>query len=165
MSSTRDELEYLFRSGQGRNSITTATMREFIDSAALLTDEQGYSRAVNNATFLFSHAPGGTLSAGVPATVTVAPVPVGMNGTDLLHHVLISGGSGTEEAVIITGGDAESGESTGTFTFTPANNHSGEWTMSSATAGIQEAVNYAYANGIKRVEVCLLYTSPSPRDS
>ncbi len=81
-----------------------------------------------------------TLTGGVAATVTLGPVPVGVNGTNTNHYLYISGGTGTAEAVLITGGNAISGRPIGTITFTPANNHSGNWTISSATAGIQEAM-------------------------
>lgn len=85
---------------------------------------------------------GGTLTGGVGASITLTPVPLGVNGADTAHYVYISGGTGTAEAVLITGGSATSGASTGTLTFTPANNHSGSWTVTSATQGIQEAISY-----------------------
>ncbi len=81
-----------------------------------------------------------TLTGGVAATVTLGPVPAGVNGTDTHHYLYISGGTGTAEAVLITGGTALSGAPIGTVTFTPANNHSGEWTISSASHGIVEAM-------------------------
>jgi len=87
-------------------------------------------------------APGGSLTAGVEATVTLSPVPLGVNGSDVEHYLYISGGNGTPEAVLITGGTAVSGAESGTIKFTPAHDHSGEWTIRSATAGIQEAVNH-----------------------
>jgi hypothetical protein len=84
--------------------------------------------------------PGGTLTAGSPATITLAPVPQGVNAADVGHLVRISGGTGTAETVLITGGTAVAGSASGTITFTPANSHSGAWTIASATAGIQEAI-------------------------
>lgn len=83
-------------------------------------------------------APGGTLTAGTN-TVTLAPCPIGVNGTDTAHYLYISGGTGTAEAVLITGGTCTSGLTPGTVTFTAANAHSGAWTVSSATGGIDEA--------------------------
>jgi hypothetical protein len=83
--------------------------------------------------------PGGTLTGGAPATVTIPNVPPGMNGSNSGYWVYISGGTGTPEAVLVTGGSAVSGGA-GTLQFTPANNHSGAWTISSATGGIQEAI-------------------------
>jgi len=91
-------------------------------------------------SYTFTRTPGGSLSAGAPATVTVAPVPVGVNGSDLGHYIYITGGTGTAEAVLITGGTAVSGASTGTLSFTPLNNHTGAWTLTSASGGLQEAL-------------------------
>jgi hypothetical protein len=83
----------------------------------------------------FSQAPGGSLSAGVPATVTLIPVPQGVNGADVGHVVHISNGTGTAEDVLITGGTAVSGSASGTITFTPVHSHTGAWTARARTAG------------------------------
>lgn len=85
--------------------------------------------------------PGPTLTAGMPAAVPVAPCPLGLSGTDMGHYVYVSGGTGTAEAVLITGGSCTSGAKTGTVAFTPANSHSGTWTISSANGGLTEAAN------------------------
>lgn len=82
-------------------------------------------------------SPGGSISVGTN-TVTLTPVPSGLNGTDTNHYVYLSGGTGTAEAVKITGGTAVSGGASGTITFTAANTHTGAWTVSSATGGIDE---------------------------
>jgi hypothetical protein len=95
----------------------------------------------------FSRSPGGSLTAANPSTVTLAPVPFGVNGTDTNHYVYISGGTGTAEAVLITGGTAVSGAATGTITFTPANNHTGAWTVSSASGGLAESLVLLAGNG------------------
>lgn len=84
-------------------------------------------------------APGTSLTAGTPASVTLNPVPAGISGTDTKHYLYVSGGTGTAEAVLITGGTATSGSPSGTIQFTPANSHSGSWTIQSATTGITEA--------------------------
>lgn len=108
---------------------------------------------LSSADFDFTaQTPGGTLTAAVGATVTLTPVPLGVNGADTDHYLYISGGVGAAEAVLITGGTATSGGATGTVTFTPANNHSGAWTVSSATQGIQEAISYS-PEGINEVWV------------
>lgn len=72
--------------------------------------------------------------------VALSPVPQGLNGTDQSHWLWISGGTGAPEAVLIAGGTAVSGAESGTLFFSCANSHSGNWTISSATAGIQEAI-------------------------
>jgi hypothetical protein len=86
-----------------------------------------------------AQAPGGTLSAGVGASVTLTPCPTGVAGANTNHYLYVSGGTGTAEPVLITGGTCTSDATTGTVQFTPANAHSGAWTVASATAGIQEA--------------------------
>jgi hypothetical protein len=83
-------------------------------------------------------APGGTLTASVPATVTLT-CPYGVAGTDTGHYLYISGGTGTAEAVLITGGSCMSGLSSGTLQFTPVYSHSGAWAITSASSGIAEA--------------------------
>lgn len=91
--------------------------------------------------FIFSpQTPGGTLSAGAQV-ITLTPVPQGVNGTDQNHYLYISGGTGTAEAVPIIGGSAVAGAASGTVIVTCANAHSGAWTIQSATAGIQEALD------------------------
>lgn len=87
-----------------------------------------------------AQTPGVNLTAGITNSITLTPVPAGVNGTDLYHYLYISNGVGSAEAVIITGGTAVSGAASGTITFVPANNHSGAWTIQSATSGIQEAI-------------------------
>jgi len=96
--------------------------------------------------------PGGSLTGGVGASITLTPVPLGINGTDTAHQVYISAGTGAAEAVTITGGSATSGSATGTLTFVPSNSHSGAWTISSATQGIQEAISYL-PSGVNEVWV------------
>lgn len=82
-------------------------------------------------------SPGGSIVIG-SNTVTLTPVPSGLNGTDTNHYVYLSGGVGTAEAVLITGGTAVSGGVSGTITFTAAHTHTGAWTIKSATQGIDE---------------------------
>ncbi len=85
-------------------------------------------------------SPGGSLAPG-GNTVTLRPVPAGVNGTDTAHYLYISGGTGTPEACLTTGGTAVSGAASGTVILSCAGSHSGAWTVRSATAGMQEAVN------------------------
>jgi hypothetical protein len=93
----------------------------------------------NSSDYAFpSQTPGGTLAAG-SRTITLTPCPLGVNGTDAAHYLYISGGTGTAEASLLTGGTCTSGLSTGTVILTIANSHSGPWTIQSASQGIQEA--------------------------
>lgn len=85
-----------------------------------------------------AQTPGGSISGA--STVTMRPCPAGVAGADTNHYLYISGGSGTAEAVLITGGTCTSSAAVGTLTFTPANSHSGAWSIRSASSGIQEAI-------------------------
>jgi hypothetical protein len=99
--------------------------------------------ATVSSTYNFSaQTPGGSLIAGSNA-ITMTPCPVGVNGTDDGHYLYVSGGTGTAEPVLITGGTCTSGASSGTLIFTAANTHSGAWTIRSATAGIAEMIEAA----------------------
>ena len=83
--------------------------------------------------------PGGNLVVGANA-ITMSPVPKGVNGTDVNHYLWISGGTGTAEAALITGGSGVAGQPSGQIIITCANAHSGAWTIQTASAGIQEAI-------------------------
>jgi hypothetical protein len=91
---------------------------------------------------------GGTMATPGPQTLTFSKgVPYGISGTNTTTYLYISGGTGTAEKVLITGGSAVSGASSGTISFNTAYAHTGSWTIQSASSGIQEAVNLAVANG------------------
>ncbi len=92
-----------------------------------------------------AQAPGGSISIG-SNSITMAPCPLGVNGSSANHYLQLSGGTGTAEAALITGGTCTSGATTGTVIVTAANTHSGAWTVTSASGGIQEAVK-AFPNG------------------
>lgn len=113
---------------------------------AALQDAAANTLVLFSASYAFSRAPGGSLTGGTPATATLAPVPLGLNAADVGHYVELPD-HGTAEAVLITGGTAVAGASTGTITFTPAHSHSAGWTVSSASVGIQEALIAAGAGG------------------
>jgi hypothetical protein len=86
----------------------------------------------------------GDLSAsGAGKVLTFADAPAGLVAGG---YVYIIGGTGTAEAALITASTcATSGGGSGTITITTANTHTGAWRVTSATAGIQEAVNVASA--------------------
>jgi hypothetical protein len=93
---------------------------------------------VNPVTYDFSaQSPPGTLSAG-SNTITMTPVPLGVNGTDT-HHYLYVAGTGTPEACLINGGSGTAGQTTGSITISCAGSHAAGWTIQSATAGATEA--------------------------
>jgi len=79
------------------------------------------------------------MKGGAAFTLNVSPCPEGVNGTNTNHWLYLQDSTGVSEAVLITGGTCTSGKPVGTIVFTPANSHTGAWTIASATAGIQEA--------------------------
>lgn len=85
----------------------------------------------------FSYANPANLTAAVPASVTFPIIPQGLNAySPNLHILYINDTVGTSEVVMVTSVVGN------TITFTPAHNHiSGNYTITSATAGIQEALN------------------------
>ncbi len=82
----------------------------------------------------------GDLSSAGSKTISLSPCPLYVAGTDSFHYVRISGGVGTAEAALITGGTCTSGLSSGTIVVTTANSHTGAWQVTSSSDGIQEAV-------------------------
>ncbi|MGH9475437.1 MAG: hypothetical protein ACRD1C_03790 [Terriglobales bacterium] len=127
---------------------------------ASFSSASGVSLASNPATtssslngVLFAHAynfaaptPGVSLTAATAATVTPAwALPAGVVAGDTLY---ISGGTGTAETVTVTNvGEACPAGGAASVCFTPAYSHSGAWTLASATAGLEEAVNAAGPGG------------------
>lgn len=92
---------------------------------------------VDARSFCFTpQSPGGSLVSGVTNTIRWKPVP-GVSALDPAHWLYISGGSGTAEPVLITGGTG------GTLQFTPTHNHTGNWSVQSATGCMQEALSSA----------------------
>lgn len=95
-------------------------------------------------TFNFTpQTPGGSLIIG-SNTVAINPGLQGVSGSDVGHSVYVSGGTGTAEPCLITGGTATSGVA-GTIVMTCARTHSSGWTISSVLAGMPEAVYVACA--------------------
>lgn len=90
--------------------------------------------------YSWTQSPGGSLTSAIVNAVTLTPCPTGVAGTNPGHYVYLSGGVGAAEVVLITGGTCTSGAASGTLTFTPANNHSGAWTIAAASGGIAEAL-------------------------
>lgn len=104
-------------------------------------------------TFQFTVAPGVALTGGVTTPVVLPYCPYGVNGSDADHWVYLSGGNGAAEAVLITGGTCTSGTTNKTIIIRPVNNHTGAWTIKSATNGIQEAAQQSIALGGAQIYV------------
>jgi hypothetical protein len=120
-------------------------------AACLCGQEIDYAKQVTNTPtvlstrYIWSRTNNAGASANLASpgskTITLTPCPKGVNGTDAAHYVYISGGAGTAEPVLITGGSCTSGATAGTIIVTTANTHTGSWKVATATAGIQEALN------------------------
>lgn len=100
--------------------------------------------AVASADYVFpAQSPGGSISIG-SNTITLTPCPAGFAIGEPFY---ISGGTGTAEVAAVTGGTCTSRAATGTATFTAVNTHTGAFTVQSATAGVQEAINDIASTG------------------
>jgi len=97
------------------------------------------------------------LTAGTLATVTLTPCPAGVDtsaaqsagGPQGGYPVYISDGANSE-SVYVSGGTCTPRAASGTIAFTPFFSHTAAaYTIETASAGIQEAINDAGGNGIK----------------
>lgn len=97
---------------------------------------------VNNADgFTFSFSGTTALTGATPATVIITPSPAGITAASVNTHYLYITDGASSESVLLT--SVTVGASSTTVGFTPANSHTAnQWTLGSATAGIQEAVRY-----------------------
>ncbi len=91
----------------------------------------------------WSVSPAGSLTAGTQATVTLAPCPVGVDTTGYSMYYVYLSVQGTPEPAMVTGGTCAPGAASGTIIFTPKNSHAAGYKISSASSGIQEAINDA----------------------
>ena len=88
--------------------------------------------------FQFSATPTADLLSPGAKTVTLASCPPGVRGDDADYWVYVSG-TGTAEAVKVTGGTCVGDGNSGTLQFTTVNGHATGYTITSASAGIAEA--------------------------
>jgi hypothetical protein len=88
--------------------------------------------------FAWTQSAGTDLSAAGVKTVSLAACPAGVVASEKQYYVYVSG-TGTAEAALVTGGTCAGNGSPGTLQFTTVNAHATGYTISSATAGIQEA--------------------------
>lgn len=104
---------------------------EFADPIELCSSDYNFT----------AQSPAVSLTASVGSSVTLSPVPLGINAANIDHYLLIEDAISGNEIVEITGGTATSGASSGTIQFTPTLSHTaGQYTIKSATSGIQEAL-------------------------
>lgn len=96
--------------------------------------------------------PGGSLTGGGGAQAITVPVcPLGIySSAQGWAPIYVSGGSGTSEAITPTGGTCSAatlGVGGGTIIVSPANSHSGAWTLQSTGGGLPEAINAVCSAG------------------
>jgi hypothetical protein len=71
--------------------------------------------------------------------ISLASCAPGVTGTEPKYYVYIAG-TGTAEAVLVTGGTCAGNNQPGTLQFTTVNSHSAGYTVTSASGGMQEAI-------------------------
>ena len=103
----------------------------------------------------------GDLSVAGNNILSFSACPMGVNGSSTSHYVYVSGGTGTAEAALIAGGSCLPGLS-GTLIISTANTHTGTWTIASATAGIQEALNQSANSGMNIIIPPGIHTVNAP---
>jgi hypothetical protein len=128
-------------------------------SSQTIAQPAGTQFAVNNlanirlvtASWNWAQTPADNLGTAGNATIHLSPCPLGIDTAAGANHytykVYISG-TGTAEAVPVTGGTCTPGATSGTITVTTAHAHGSGYTVGSASTGIQEAWNDAWVNDI-----------------
>jgi len=120
-----------------RKPNVTTTTYEFVAPVSNLASDYSFP----------AQTPAAALTAGVDATITFTPCSLGLNwnnpaGSNSLYITDAVGGNETVTIKPTGPGTATSGASTGTLTLTgiTLNHTAGNWTIASATGGVQEAV-------------------------
>src|SRR5580704_2685969 len=116
-----------------------------------IAQPEGTELSVNNLSGIryvtptdnWSVSPSGSLIGGTQATVTLTPCPIGVDTSGNSMYFVYLSGQGTPEPAMVTGGTCTGGAASGTIVFTPKNTHSATYILSSASSGIQEAINDA----------------------
>jgi hypothetical protein len=101
------------------------------------------------ASWNWVQSPTDSLATAGSNTIHLSPCPMGIdtsNNTNRPYYVYVAG-TGTAEAALVTGGTCSGGAATGTIVVTTAGSHPAGYTVSSSTAGIQEALNDAGTPG------------------
>jgi len=99
----------------------------------------------------WAQTPADNLATPGNVTIHLSPCPLGLDTTassNYYSYKVYVAGNGTPEAVPVTGGSCTPGTSSGTITVTTAYAHSAGYTVGSASTGIQEAWNDAWANDL-----------------
>jgi hypothetical protein len=97
----------------------------------------------------WAQTPADNLAAPGTATIHLSPCPLGIDtasGTNYYVYKVYVSGTGTAEAVPVIGGTCTPGATSGTILVSTVNAHASGYTIGSASSGIQEAWNDAWAN-------------------
>ena len=89
--------------------------------------------------FAWSQSPSADLSTPGSKTVSLSACPFGVKASEPQYYVYVAG-TGTFEAVQVTGGTCAGNGAAGTLQFTTLNAHPAGYTISSASGGLQEAL-------------------------
>jgi hypothetical protein len=90
-------------------------------------------------SYAWSASPMTDLTTPGTKTVMLSPCPAGVNGNEPEYWVYV-GGTGTPEAVRVTGGSCNGDGAPGTLQFTTSGPHPAGYQISSASDGLQEAL-------------------------
>ena len=125
------------------------------------------SNVVRSATDLnWRQSPSSSLSSAGHNSVTLDSCPTGVIAAEPWYYVYISG-TGTPEAVKVTGGTCKGDGHAGTLEFTTANSHPSGYQIGSASGGIQEAsiaARYVPANSKTKPEAGRVVVPPGEYD-
>lgn len=103
------------------------------------------------ASWNWLQSPTDNLSTAGSETIHLSPCPLGLDTASSTNHYTYKvyiAGTGTAEAVPVTGGSCSPGTSGGTITVTTAYPHAAGYTVGSASGGIQEAWNDAWTSDL-----------------
>ncbi len=139
-------LFWLLLSGvaQGQNVVVNPTGNQnIIQPVNTQASANNLSSIRYVSSYNWTQSPSGTITGGIPNTVTLSPCPAGIDvsASSTYPYFVYVATTGTAEAVIVTGGTCIGGGSSGTIVFTPTNSHSAGFTIQSATSGVIEASN------------------------
>ena len=148
--SPSDALSLLF--GLGSNAPTQTGLSINPDGTFNFASNQVFPQSAgsfsgpetNSNSYQWNQTITGTAIAPGVNTISLTSCPPGVNAADPNLYVYISG-TGTPEAVLVTGGTCKGDGKPGTLQFTAANVHPSGYTVSSATSGIEESLSASNA--------------------
>jgi hypothetical protein len=99
----------------------------------------GMAATKYSSDFNWSQSPSASLTTAGAKTINLAACVAGVVASEPQYYVYIAG-TGTAEAVLVTGGTCLGDGQAGTLQFTTANTHTTGYTIGSASSGLQEAL-------------------------